>query len=73
MAPITMKKIQPMTDLVLNQSVQVRIRTNVWVMGIIVGFLECLNKITGMAYQVEYTTPMGPQRSYFGPDDIRLS
>ncbi|TFK47828.1 hypothetical protein OE88DRAFT_1665484 [Heliocybe sulcata] len=67
------KNIQPMKDLVLNQTVQVRIRANVWVMGIIVGFLECINRITGMVYQVEYSGPMGPARSYFGPEDVRLS
>ncbi|KZT22349.1 hypothetical protein NEOLEDRAFT_1180935 [Neolentinus lepideus HHB14362 ss-1] len=72
MAQVSVKNIQPMTDLVLNQTVQVRIRANVWVMGIIIGFLECINRITGMAYQVEYSTPMGTARSYFGPDDIRL-
>ncbi|KZT22348.1 hypothetical protein NEOLEDRAFT_1171367 [Neolentinus lepideus HHB14362 ss-1] len=56
---------------VIDQDVEVRIKANVWVVGAIVGLCKLFNKVTGMAYEVEYRTPYGYDRGRFAVGDIR--
>ncbi|KII89958.1 hypothetical protein PLICRDRAFT_29141 [Plicaturopsis crispa FD-325 SS-3] len=58
-----------------SQTVQVRIRTNCWVVGLVVGTLQFFKSIAGWGYEIEYQVPSGGSfRSLRGPfrqEDIR--
>ncbi|KAI0065089.1 hypothetical protein BV25DRAFT_1989345 [Artomyces pyxidatus] len=47
----------PIHQFVLHQEVQVHIRANVWVVGVIVSVLQLCHKFMGWGYEVEYIVP----------------
>ncbi|TFK47826.1 hypothetical protein OE88DRAFT_1665480 [Heliocybe sulcata] len=65
------KDIPILARYVIEQDVEVRIKANVWVLGVIIGFCRLLNKATGMTYEVEYRTPSGYSRGRFDLADVR--
>lgn len=59
---------------VQQETVEVRIRANgtsVWVVGLIVGTLDCISQFTNLRYTVEYRSPSGLMVQTFPPEDIR--
>ncbi|TDL25863.1 hypothetical protein BD410DRAFT_896056 [Rickenella mellea] len=54
-----------------SQQVEVRLRANVWVVGIIVSTLQALKKCMGLGYEVSYSCPHGMRTEEFRTEDIR--
>ncbi|EGN99168.1 hypothetical protein SERLA73DRAFT_182028 [Serpula lacrymans var. lacrymans S7.3] len=63
--------IKSRVNYAINQEVEVRIRANVWVVGIIVGILEVAKRCTRSAYRIVYTSEDQQHTAQFEPEDVR--
>lgn len=55
-----------------NDSVEVHIRANFWVVGFVIGGLQFFRMLAGWGYEVEFTSPCGQRkRDIFCPKDVR--
>ncbi|KAI0950942.1 hypothetical protein AcW1_008112 [Taiwanofungus camphoratus] len=56
-----------------NQVVSVRLQSNIWVVGIIVGILDLARRFTDVKYEVQYMVEGQLRTSRFGPEAVRAS
>jgi len=68
---VTSEAQRALMELSLRQTVEVRIRGNIWVVGLIVGALQFFNRFASMGYEVEYQSHSGYRRDTFRTEDIR--
>ncbi|KAG2367811.1 hypothetical protein BDR07DRAFT_1478641 [Suillus spraguei] len=55
-----------------NESVEVRIRANLWAVGFVISGLQFIRILAGWGYEVEFISSSGQRnRDFFIPNDVR--
>jgi len=55
----------------VGQEVEVYLRTNVWVVGIVIGTLKFFNKFAGWGYEISYRSASQQVRDEFPKESVR--